>query len=89
MVEKWTLAARMMSASFSAGAFRPLVDGFQDSLGHLGGRGVGEGGGDDELPGRLQVAPDLLGEAIGLAGTGRGGDKEALHRLPPARVCSR
>ena len=37
--------------SFSAGAFVPLVDGLQDPLFHLRGRGVGEGGGDHELPG--------------------------------------
>ena len=47
-----------------------LVDGLQDPLFHLGGRGPGEGGGDHEFSRSVQVAADLPGQAKGLAGAG-------------------
>ncbi len=68
------------------GALVALLDGIEDPLFHLRRRGAGEGGGDHEFPLPVEVAADLLGETVGLPGTGRGGDEEALHHgWPPVR----
>ena len=71
---------------FVGGALLALLDGFEDPFFHLGRRGAGEGGGDDEFRIPFDMAADLLGQTEGLPRTGRGGDEEALHHgRPPVR----
>jgi len=73
---------------FVGGALLSLLDSFENPFFHLGRRGAGEGGGDNEgpLPFPVEVASDLPGQTEGLPRTGRGGDEEALHHgRSPAR----